>query len=155
MILLFLLSAMAQNEAPPQASTSTIVVESPRNRRTVAQLATIATEATDSVDRLDALDELSRTEPRNFDDLRLLLDLFTRGEPRARQAAEESLGRLSREAQSFGPFFNNLLLDSDPFFQTFSMIGAYRLRYAPALSLIRALASKPFKAPHPGPSFVP
>ena len=154
-ILLFPLPAMAQDEVPPQPSTSTVVVESPRRRQTVAKLATIATDAMEGVDRLAALDELSRTQPRSFDDLRLLLDLFTRGEPRARQAAEESLGRLPREAQSFGPFFNNLLLDSDPFFQTFGMIGAYRLRYAPALSLIRALASKPFKSPHPGPSMVP
>ena len=148
--------ACAQADPPPlQSSTTTLVIESPRRRASVAYLATLATEAADGVDRLSALDELGRTEPRSFDDLRLLLDLFTRGEPKARQAAENSLGRLPREAQSFGPFFNNLLLDSDPFFQTFGMIGAYRLRYAPALSPIRDLASKPFKFPNPGPSLMP
>lgn len=127
----------------------------PHGNLSVAKLASLATEAIEDVDRAAALESLAQTEPRTFDDLRMLLDLYTRGEPRARQAAENSLSRLSREAQSFGPFFTNLLSDSDPFFQTFGMNGAYRLRYAPALSLIRALASKPFKFREAGPSLMP
>lgn len=98
-------------------------------------------------DRLRALNRLGAVKPRDFKDLRGLLNLYSREDLAARAKVEACLSRLGPEDAPLAPFFASLLEDEDPVFQIFGLIGVGRLRAASALGLVQALAEKEFPAP--------
>jgi len=121
---------------------------------TVADLSTYFVASMDNDEKFTILEHLRQTAPKSAQDIRSLLNLYSRF-PEARAQAEDSLLRLSPKAQEFGPSFIGLIQDEDPFFQMFGLSGAYRLRFEPALSPIRKLAETKFAHPRPALDLLP
>lgn len=120
----------------------------------VADLSTYFVASMDNDEKITVLERIRQTPPRTAQDIRALLNLYSRF-PEARAQAEQSLLRLSPQAREFGPYFVNLIRDEDPFFQMFGLSGAYRLRFEPALEPIRKLAEQKFAHPRPSLDLLP
>ncbi|MBI5243455.1 MAG: HEAT repeat domain-containing protein [Elusimicrobia bacterium] len=120
----------------------------------MAELATTYISSISQEEKLAIIEQLRRTAPSTGDDLRNLLNLYTRF-PEAQLAAEQSLLLLSPQAQQFGPYFLGLIQDEDPFLRMFGLSGAYHLRYEAAVPAIRKLAEAKFAHSRPTAELLP
>jgi hypothetical protein len=140
---------------PPAAATSTASTAlSTISTWSVAVMATYFVASLDQDEKITVLEHLRATPPKTADDIHSLVNLYARF-PEARAQAEESLQRLSPQAQGFGPYFVSLIEDDDPFLRMFGLSGAYRLRFQPALSPIHKLAEAKFLHPRPSLELLP
>jgi len=103
-------------------------------------------EVVEDSERAELFGRLSKTAPRTGLDVTALFDLFQRfpsEEPR--RAVLESLSLL-KPSPDLEPLFVAYLKQPDPEAQFFGVSGAYRLRSAAALPLVRKIAERKFKA---------
>ncbi|MFH1726678.1 MAG: hypothetical protein ABII00_18865 [Elusimicrobiota bacterium] len=122
---------------------------------TVAELVQRYITASRPERRRPLLERIGRTKPESNQDLRWLLNLFSRNAPATRRQTELSLQLLSESDFRLAPFFLALLQSEEPLFRTFGLIGAERLRVEEALPLIREIASTRFKHRMPAFSLTP
>ena len=140
----FVCSAQAQAKTVDSASTA----RADDSARPVVNLASTFISLINPEEKLAVLERLERTAPESGDDMRALLNLYSRF-PEARTAAERSLLLLPPPARQFGPYFTALIENDDPFLRMFGLSGAFHLRFEPALPAIRKIAGAPFAHPRP------
>ncbi|HVE14288.1 MAG TPA: hypothetical protein VNI01_12890 [Elusimicrobiota bacterium] len=127
--------------APPSGDEPAAVEISPT--ASAGELATRYIEAIRVDEKLALLQRLAATKARQPQDLRAMLNLYSRSDPEARKAVERSLSLLSPRDAALAPVFTALLNMDDPAFQQFALMGAYAVRDAEALPVLRKLAETP------------
>jgi len=103
--------------------------------------------ATEEAERGKALEQLSRTAPTSAQDVSALFDLFTRfPDPELRKFAMASLALIPKDSPQLEPLFINYLKQPEPETQLFGINGAFQLRSAQALPLVRKIAKQKLAA---------
>ncbi len=116
----------------------------------VAELHQDFVESVEEADKSAALARLARTPPATLKDVQWLYDIFTRfPAPGPREAVMASIGLLDERSGHLEPAFLQYLAFPEADARLLAVNGAFRIRAARALPLIKDIAKKPFKARDP------
>jgi hypothetical protein len=114
---------------------------------TVAALSERFLAATKDSERAQVLSEIGRTAPTTGQDVSAIFDLFSRfPNPELRKEMLACLARVPRDSPQLEPLFITYLKQPEPEAQLFGTDGAYYVRSAAALPLIRRIAEKKLSA---------
>ncbi|MDE2491252.1 MAG: hypothetical protein KGM24_10420 [Elusimicrobia bacterium] len=149
-LLLLASLAAAQSGAPvaePPPSVDQAAEAGPVGAPTVAVLKERFLAATNDDERAQILEEIARTRPVSGQDVSALFDLFSRyPNPELRKEMLASLALVPRDSPQLEPLFITYLKQPEPESQLFGIDGAYYVRSAAALPLIRKIAKKRLSA---------